>query len=233
MKGPKDYWNQRIEKRDIYSSIGHQGYTKKINKVRKESLFDDVRNVLEENFETTSGLDILDLGCGTGIYSKFYSKLGANVKGIDISDEAIKSIRNRNLPGEYKTAKSSEIPFDKEFDAVHCFSVLYHIIDDSEWKKTLNEIYNHTRDEGLIILRISWNDEKIEPADHVKMREESKYLEWIDSNNLEILDKISIKDEPVFAKHLDRLPKTIANLAAHPKLMTYNEHDKVILLKKT
>ena len=35
------------------------------------------------------GKNILDFGCGTGIYAKLLTKKGANVKGFDISKYAI------------------------------------------------------------------------------------------------------------------------------------------------
>jgi 2-polyprenyl-3-methyl-5-hydroxy-6-metoxy-1,4-benzoquinol methylase len=67
----KEYWNERILEKGKYSSIGHQGYGEKTNKKRKESLFPLLDQILSREFSNIVGKSVLDIGCGTGIYSNY------------------------------------------------------------------------------------------------------------------------------------------------------------------
>lgn len=45
------------------------------------------------------GKELLDLGCGPGLYAERFQKLGAKVTGIDISETSIDHARSKNIPG--------------------------------------------------------------------------------------------------------------------------------------
>lgn len=99
--------------------------------------------------------DILDFGCGDGVYSFKMAELGANkVIGIDVSHSMIE-IANNKLQNK-KTEKvnfikagGDNLPFeDNRFDIVFCNFVLHH------FKNTLNplrEIYRVLNNNGYLI----------------------------------------------------------------------------------
>ena len=106
-------------------------YIKK-NKV-KESSF--ARFVLSKVGKRRTKKSLIDIGCGNGRDSIFFSKNNFHVTGIDISQKAIKKnllFKNKNL---------SFIKFDieknktsKKFDIIYCRFFLHTIDENGETK---------------------------------------------------------------------------------------------------
>jgi len=83
---------------------------------------------------------ILDVGCGTGFYSKYFK----NYKGIDNS---VKLIKNNKY---CSYGKAEELEFeDKSFDVVICVTAI-HNFDDYE--KALNEMKRVRKKKVIISL---------------------------------------------------------------------------------
>jgi len=75
-----------------------------------------------------NGKHILDLGCGIGKHAKVYIGKGAQVTGIDASEEMIKITKNVcGDKGKFFVANFEEVKFDKEsFDLISAsFSIHY------------------------------------------------------------------------------------------------------------
>ena len=107
-------------------------------------------NFIDKLNKNKNNLKILDVGCGTGIIMKRLNKYG-NVYGIDISDDALKFCRARNLKN-IKKASVMKIPFkNNTFDLVGCFDVLYHkgISNDV---KAMKEIYRVLKKNGRLFI---------------------------------------------------------------------------------
>jgi len=89
---------------------------------------------------------ILDLGCGSGRWSVALTRVGFQVKAVDISSEAIKRVKKwaneESLSIETETCSASELVSSGEsFDAIICNSVLDHM-PFIEASKTMLNIEN-------------------------------------------------------------------------------------------
>lgn len=77
-----------------------------------------------------SGDNVLEIGCGVGMFTEIFSKSGAQITAVDLSPELLKLARERNLPeGQVKFLES---PFEEckasgPFDAIIGSSVLHHL----------------------------------------------------------------------------------------------------------
>ena len=74
----------------------------------------------------TPGARLLDLGCGSGRDSAYFSALGFDVTAIDGSEELCKRVRERHSI-EALCMRFEDITFQAEFDAVWACASLLHV----------------------------------------------------------------------------------------------------------
>lgn len=105
---------------------------------------------------------LLDLGCGNGKHSIYFSKEGFDVYASDIDCRLInENLRHLNISNINVYEHSfTNIPYENDFfDAVICTSTIHHaIIDDI--KKGINEIYRVLRPNGYFIFDIVSKEDK-------------------------------------------------------------------------
>lgn len=97
------------------------------------------------------GLRILDVGCGGGLLSEEFAKSGAEVTGIDISENSLKVARTHALENDliidYKIGYAENLPInDNMFDVVICADCLEHV-DNLE--KAISEISRVLKNNGI------------------------------------------------------------------------------------
>jgi len=79
------------EVRNYYDNfIGHLKYDHTQENPRHIRIKNDLKNIIKE------GMKVLDLGCGTGITTKYIAGLGAKVTGVDISPKLIEFARENS-----------------------------------------------------------------------------------------------------------------------------------------
>ncbi len=83
------------------------------------------------------GKRVIDVGCGGGILAESMSRLGAEVKGIDLAEKSLKVAQLHGLESGIKVdyeAISAESLADREaaqYDVVTCMEMLEHVPDPS------------------------------------------------------------------------------------------------------
>ena len=106
-------------------------------------------------------LDILDVGCGTGVISLLLAELEHSVTGIDLSEGMLEKAKEKarifNLPVEFKNGDAENLPFEDEaFDVVTNRHLLWALPNPekaiSEWKRVLKP------GGKVIIVDGSWGD---------------------------------------------------------------------------
>jgi len=73
---------------------------------------------------------VLEIGCGTGLFTEMFAKTGARVFAVDISPELLAKARLRNLPEGRVTfceKRFEDCDVDGPFDAVIGSSILHHL----------------------------------------------------------------------------------------------------------
>jgi ubiquinone/menaquinone biosynthesis C-methylase UbiE len=87
----------------------------------------------------SKGERVLEIGCGVGALSFYSAKQGAQVFGIDYSQESIAMAKDivadyhLDLPLQFMVADASHIPLpDASFDKIICPDFIEHICDDEK-----------------------------------------------------------------------------------------------------
>ena len=82
---------------------------------------------------------LLDVGCGTGHWSRFFASLGFAVIGVDISEEVVRVARSRPAPGcVFELADACDLPFaEGSFDVVAAMAVLAFVSDTPSMVKEM------------------------------------------------------------------------------------------------
>jgi SAM-dependent methyltransferase len=89
----------------------------------------------------THNARVLEVGCGTGVFTEYFTASGAQLIAIDISAELLEKARKRNLPVEqvlFKESRFEDCDIDGPFDAVIGSSVLHHLDIEAALAKMLN-----------------------------------------------------------------------------------------------
>ncbi len=122
-----------------------------------------IKYLRKEKKIKTKGLNILDLGSGTGRNANYLAQNGAKVVGMEVSDTAIaiaqKRARHLELDVEYlKHDIGSEYPFgDEEFDLIIDITSS-NSLNEKEREVYLKEVNRVLKKEGIFFVRALCKD---------------------------------------------------------------------------
>ncbi|MGD9395840.1 MAG: class I SAM-dependent methyltransferase [Candidatus Thorarchaeota archaeon] len=117
------------------------------------SHIDRVVNLIQDK----DGSRVLDLGCGTGRHVVYLSRLGFDVYGFDVSQQALsmttKWLDEENLKADLRKHRMEDtFPYDDNFfDAVISTQVIHHNMMN-DIRKTIKEIERVLRPNGLLFV---------------------------------------------------------------------------------
>ena len=76
------------------------------------------------------GIRVLEIGCGTGLFTEMFAASGASILAVDISGELLTRARHRGLPESrvrFLQRRFEDCGFEGPFDAVLGNSILHHL----------------------------------------------------------------------------------------------------------
>jgi len=135
----KDYGVQ-VEKRNIdcYTNIGMEGWWGENGLHQGLHEMNPIRGGfvvgLLKQYYTSNDIQIIEVGCGGGIFCEYIAQQGYDIIGVDLSSGAINVAREHALINQlkirYEIASVYQLPFaDESFDIVMSSDFLEHIED--------------------------------------------------------------------------------------------------------
>jgi len=102
-----------------------------------------------------SGLEVLEVGCGGGLWTKFFAEGGAKVTAVDIQDNLIEAAKyyltreglERNC--EFICSDATTVKLNKKVDLIFAKDVIEHIKEDD---KFLKNMHAHLRQNGKMVI---------------------------------------------------------------------------------
>ena len=109
---------------------------------------------IKDSEKPLKGLKVLDIGCGAGVLSESMALLGADVVGIDVTENMIlvakKHATKSKLKIDYRIQDINDLVAKGEkFDVVLCMEVVEHIDNLEDFLPTCNKA---VKDGGLLII---------------------------------------------------------------------------------
>lgn len=172
---------------------------------------------------------ILDLEGATGIYSFPLAEIGYEVYLADLSSDLINQAKEQNekIVNKIKScdvvnAIDLSIYEDCEFDVVLLFGPLYHLLEESERKKCLNEVNRVLKNGGMvfasfipylsgsiaIIDRYFRHPEQVDEKNLDEVFKNGKFKNAVDKGFQEVYN---ITDKQIFNKIMKLIEQTANN----------------------
>lgn len=86
--------------------------------------------MLTQATQLKAGMRVLEIGCGTGLFTAMLAQSGAHIVAVDISPELIEIARQRAYPHsgvELRVMRFEDCDINEPFDAIVGSSVLHHL----------------------------------------------------------------------------------------------------------
>ena len=107
--------------------------------------------LLVETARIAPGLEVLDVGCGTGGFAREIARVGAEVTGLERSARFLTHARKRSSSVAWVEGEAERLPFDAEsFDRVLLSLVLHQL---TEPFAAVAEAFRVLRGGGLVLVR--------------------------------------------------------------------------------
>jgi SAM-dependent methyltransferase len=152
-----DYWESRLQENFGLHGAGFIGLGREYNNL----LYNVRRNVFVRKMKSMNsdftGLDVLDIGCGTGFYVDLWSKIRVRtVTGIDITNISVRTLKRKYPDQEFYRADISnqediENLNAKKYDIVSAFDILFHIVDDKKYDTAIKNIRSLLKPNGIFV----------------------------------------------------------------------------------
>lgn len=206
--GPDDWWDPNGEFKALHD----------INPLRIRYLANKV---------DLSDKDIVDVGCGGGIFSEGLAVLAKHITGIDLNHEAINAARDHNSHAnlDYKCIDTSEhakaIPI--HYDVVTCMELLEHVPDPKALIEACRDLVkpggqlffstiNRNFTAYVKMVLIGEHAMKLLPKgthDYSKFIKPSELIRWCRQSGLVVADFTGLEFSPVTRRYyLSETPGT-------------------------
>ena len=108
--------------------------------VLAEESYERIISTLFRGMRLEPGMTCVDLGCGTGAFTRRLSKLGLALTGVDISPRSIERARTIGEGPEYVVGDICNCPLPSDsFDFATLSGVLHHLTTEAERVQSLRE----------------------------------------------------------------------------------------------
>jgi SAM-dependent methyltransferase len=185
----REYWESRHNaSAGQLRATGHLQLNEQENEADYRAKREQVVNTLKRHSADATGRTLLDAGCGTGIFTSSFVDMGFAVTGVDFSATAINSARLRTK-AEFLVADLATMRLNQQYDVIASVDVLFHVVDDRVWHKTLGTLGVHLRQGGLMLIQEHLIDTTPSAADqqrHVRFRTLEHYRGALDGLRMRI-----------------------------------------------
>jgi len=200
------------------------------------------KTALKPILDAAKGAWVLDIGCGVGRWSSRLLKANANVIGIDFAENMVREAErrqqasNNEARAQFAIATAQDLPFkDSMFDCALSVTVLQHVVDDGEAKKSALELIRVVKPGGkIIVLEISLDRKRQIALDFpTAFRSTAEWIELFTQGQKVELQRIEGVDLSIFAKPLYQMKSKFTSGKEYASQLSGNASVKFAIIKGT
>jgi 2-polyprenyl-3-methyl-5-hydroxy-6-metoxy-1,4-benzoquinol methylase len=122
--------NVRLRSRKLPDAVGERISYHEFADLGIPGLFNVEPLLPRYHFPELRGRKVLDVGCATGFFSRYFSQQGAHVTSVDVDTTAVKKINHTQRIGlQIVEANCFDLDYCNHFDVVFCGSLLLHVFN--------------------------------------------------------------------------------------------------------
>ena len=140
----REYWEKKFETPD-YFGTKPQPFAKECADFLKK--------------QHAQGQELLDLGCGQGQDSIYFSQLGYKVTAVDYSVQSLASIKDKNITVIQRDIRKLDVFSDNKFDIVYS-NLALHLFGLEELRHIFSEIHRILTPEGFCLFTMKKKNDK-------------------------------------------------------------------------
>lgn len=132
---------------------------KEIDAASRNHLFIDKSvDFIISHFHLDPSKEVIDFGCGPGLYTTKLAKKGVKVTGLDFSENSLNYAKEQavenNLQIDYHLGNYLEFETDKQFDLITMIMCDYCALSPDQRKMLLSKFKNLLKPDGSVLLDI-------------------------------------------------------------------------------
>jgi SAM-dependent methyltransferase len=180
---PQEYWERTLSEQFDLRGTGEPGLSLAYNRACYELRRDVLDRALAHAGLDPRGRRVLDVGCGTGFWTAYYTGRGADYTGLDIAPTSVARLQQAYPAAKFVLSDVSEAELEGQWDLVNVFDVLYHITDEARWERAVTRLARAVAPGGALLVTDAFR-ETPRPAEHNRMRPLSRYRAVLDASGV-------------------------------------------------
>lgn len=108
-----------------------------------------LKRFVRKNLPSVKGREVLDVGAGGGIWTRFWLDEGARVTALDKHGPILLGNKMWNPQAEFVEGDATTVKLDKKFDVIFAKDLIEHLPDDLAF---LPNMSNHLKETGYLII---------------------------------------------------------------------------------
>jgi 2-polyprenyl-3-methyl-5-hydroxy-6-metoxy-1,4-benzoquinol methylase len=187
---PQTYWEQRHLSSGLsLEGVGRLYMGEEANLVDYETKWTHISAALQSIKKPTEST-LFDAGCGTGWLTDRVFRLGFKVEARDFSPAAVELAKRRtrghNVAWSVGPIHTASV--GSTFDVVICIDVLFHVVDDDLWRRSVETLQSLVHPSGLLLIQEHLVEERISVvangATHTRWRTLADYTNVLTASTL-------------------------------------------------
>lgn len=182
-----DYWEGRHQAEGDLRSGGDVGLDEAANQIFYYTRLGRLLEIIGDRNSVDAPLFLLDAGCGKGLFARALVDCGFAVDGIDTSPTAIEFSR-ANGPGRYEVSSLADWRSPTLYDVVYSVDVLFHLVDDDDWRASLDNLASLVRMGGKLVITDERNEVRRQAGNYIVHRAFTEYVEALAVHGLSFVE---------------------------------------------